>query len=60
MRRKAYKQNNGFKIKGTYVESGTPNGGHNLNLERIDEKLKILKIKRDELLLLCLTNSYRH
>ncbi len=53
----------GLKIKGTYVESGTPNGGHNLNLERIDEKtkgLKNLKIKRDELLLLCLTNPYRH
>ncbi len=28
--------------KGTYVESGTPDGRHNLNFEKmVDEKLKV-------------------
>ncbi len=55
----------GLKFKGTYVESGTPNVGHSktVNLEEGLAKtkgLKNLKIKRDGLLLLCLTNPYRH
>jgi hypothetical protein len=56
----------GFKIKlkGTHVESRSPNGSHHSEFGRrvakVTKGLTNLKIKWDGLLVLCLTNPYRH